>query len=185
MGRSRQASKGKKIKPHYWVFCEGKTEEAYVCFLRSKYRVPIEIVSKISGNDINERYIQSYKRGKPTHPKDIDFLLYDADVKVVLEKLQKLKSAKLLVSNPSIEFWFLLHYKNQTAQTTTKYCIQEISKRNRNDYKKGLLDDKLKERLTNKSMDACKRTKQLKVPANPSSNVYELIDILEGLHESQ
>jgi len=29
MGRGRKPSKGKKIRPHFWVFCEGQTEEAY------------------------------------------------------------------------------------------------------------------------------------------------------------
>ena len=75
MGRKRQASKGKKIKPHFWVFCEGKTEESYVCFLRSKYRIPIEIVPKIIGSNISEKIIKRYKKGKPTHEKDIDFLI--------------------------------------------------------------------------------------------------------------
>ena len=60
MGRERKPSKEKKIKPHYWVFCEGQTEEAYVCFLRSKYRIPIEIVPKVLGNKINERLINTY-----------------------------------------------------------------------------------------------------------------------------
>jgi hypothetical protein len=60
----RAESKRKTIKPHFWVFCEGETEEAYVQFLRSEYRLPIEIVSKIAGSDISIRYIQSYKKGK-------------------------------------------------------------------------------------------------------------------------
>lgn len=77
MTRKRTASKGKKINPHFWVFCEGETEEAYVSFLRSRYRIPITIVSKIVGNKINERFIKSYKKGKPTHEKDKDFLMYD------------------------------------------------------------------------------------------------------------
>lgn len=185
MGRKRQASKGKKIKPHFWVFCEGKTEEAYICYLRSKYRVPIEIVSKVAGDDINERYISNFKKGKPTHAKDIDFLLYDADVKVVLEKLRKIKSTTLLISNPSIELWFLLHYKNQTAHTNTSYCSQELSKRNRKDYKKGVIDDKLKEKLDSKNCEACKRAKKLSIPGNPSSNIYELIEILEKVIKTE
>ena len=50
----RPASRGKKIKPHFWVFCEGETEEAYISFLRSQYRIPIEIVPKTVGNKITE-----------------------------------------------------------------------------------------------------------------------------------
>ena len=84
MGRSRHASKRKWIRPHYFVFCEGKTEESYICFLRSKYRIPIEIVPKVIGSNISNRIINSYKRGKPIHEKDMDFLLYDGDVPAVL-----------------------------------------------------------------------------------------------------
>ncbi len=179
MGRKRQVSKEKKIKPHFWVFCEGKTEESYVCFLRSKYRIQIEIVPKIIGSNIDEKLIRRHKRGKPTHEKDIDFLMYDADVIEVLNRLIKIKSAKLLASNPSIELWFLLHYKNQTANITTDDCIKELCNRNHNNYKKGALDQKLKEKLNERCAEASKRAKQKELFNNPSSNIYELIKILE------
>lgn len=179
MGRNRHASKNKKIRPHYYVFCEGKTEEAYICFLRSKYRIPIEIVSKIIGSNITNRIINSYKRGKPTHNKDKDFLLYDSDVPEVLERLQNIQSATLLASNPSIELWFLLHYKNQAAHISTDNCIQQLSNRNQNDYKKGLIDNKLKEKLNQRISTACKRAKQTRLYENPSTIIFELIEILE------
>ena len=113
MANKRALSKGKIINPNYWVFCEGETEEAYVCFLRSTYRIPIEIVPKVVGNKITSRFIKNYKQNKPTHKKDKDFLIYDADVTATLEKLKAIKTAELIASNPSIELWFLLHYKNQ------------------------------------------------------------------------
>ena len=179
MSRERKLSKGKKINPHFWVFCEGKTEEAYVKFLRSYYRIPIEVIPKIVGNKINERFIKSYKKRKPTHEKDKKFLLYDADVKAVLKKLKKIKTAVLLASNPSIELWFLLHYKNQTAELTTQDCIRELSKRNRNEYEKGEIDDKLKIKLTEKHYEACKRANKTKLYNNPSTNINVLIDELK------
>ncbi len=176
----RQASKGKKINPHFWVFCEGKTEEAYIQFLRSEYRLSIEIISKISGLSISERYISSYKKGKPTHEKDKDFLVYDADVPEVLNKLTKMDSAKLVASNPTIELWFLLHYKNQTATLTGNDCIKELNNRNRNSYRKGIIDSHLKNKLKEKCVDACKRSKQSKPFDNPSTNMYILIETLEA-----
>ena len=181
MGRNRKASKEKKIRPHFWVFCEGKTEEAYVCFLRSKYRISIEIVPKIVGSNIDERFIKSYKKDKPTHEKDIDFLMYDADIPCVLERLMRIRSATLLASNPSIELWFLLHYKNITAHIRTEDCINELSNRNHYPYKKGLIDKKLGEKLNEKCENACKRADQLNLYDNPSSNVSELIKILEEI----
>ncbi len=179
MDRKRANSKGKKIKPHFWVFCEGETEESYISFLRSVYRIPVEIVPKISGNRITARYIKSYKQGKPTHPKDQDFLIYDVDVPEILKKLQAISPAVLIASNPSVDLWFLLHYKNQTANITTEECIKELSKRNNNTYKKGVLDSKLKNKLSEKCNDACKRAKNLALYNNPSSNMYVVIKEIE------
>ncbi|OYT13362.1 MAG: hypothetical protein B6I19_05525 [Bacteroidetes bacterium 4572_114] len=176
MGKRNRVSKAKKINPHFWVFCEGKTEEAYVKHLRSLYRIPIEIVPKIVGNKITGRFIRSYKKGKPTHPKDKDFLLYDADAQAVLDRLQNIKFATLIVSNPSVELWFLLHYKNQKSELTTDDCIRELSNRNRNEYKKGLIDDALKVKLTEKRTEACDRAKRTKHFENPSTNVHLLIE---------
>ncbi|MBP6977850.1 MAG: RloB family protein [Bacteroidales bacterium] len=162
MSRKRLASKGKRINPHYWVFCEGKTEEAYISFLRSKYRLPIEIVTKIAGNKINEVFIRNYKQGKPTHEKDKDFLMFDADVPEIFEKLISVKSVILIASNPSIELWFLLHYKNITTCTTTIGCMRELSNRNRNQYQKGVIDKPLENKLNEKCAEACKRSIKMK-----------------------
>ncbi|MCH8568705.1 MAG: RloB family protein [Balneolales bacterium] len=119
----RRKSKGKRINPTYWVFCEGLTEKAYVSFLRSKYRLPIEIIPKVSGSNITDTFIKKSKQGKPTHPKDKDFLLYDGDVSETIEQLNKVKDVKLILSTPSIELWFLYHYKNQKAHISTDECI--------------------------------------------------------------
>ena len=56
---------------------------------------------------------------------------------IYIKFLKKIKNITLIVSNPSIELWFLLHYKNQTAALTGRDCIRELNNRNRNNYKKG------------------------------------------------
>jgi hypothetical protein len=179
MNRKRSASKGKKINPHFWVFCEGVTEEAYVCFLRSKYRIPVDIVTKISGSNISEGDIRKYKQGKPTHKKDKDFLIYDSDVKDTLNRLKTIRAVTLIASNPSIELWFLLHYKAQTAHISTNDCIKELSYRNRNTYKKGILDEKLKAKLSDHYPEACKRARSLTLYENPSSNMFLIIKAMD------
>jgi hypothetical protein len=173
----RYISKDRKINPHFWVFCEGETEEAYVCYLRTKYRIHIEIVSKITGSGINQKFITNYKKGKPTHEKDKDFLLYDADEPNVLSRMKELK-AKLILSNPCIELWFLLHYKNQTSSLSTKECLRDLKNRNKS-YIKGFIDSKLKEKLDSKTTDARNRAKKLLLHENPSSNIFEFIEIIE------
>ncbi|NHB70216.1 RloB family protein [Perlabentimonas gracilis] len=180
MGSSRRPPRGKKINPHFWVFCEGETEEAYVRFLRSEYRLPLEVITKVAGSSINENYIKKHKRGKFTHEKDRDFLIYDADVPEIIERLKKIKSAELIASNPAVEFWFLLHYKNQTSRISEEECVKELSNRNKNIYKKGFIDDKLKAKLKGRCTEACSRAKQLKLFENPSTNMNAFIEALEN-----
>jgi len=128
MGRSRHSSKGKKTNPIFFVFCEGKTEKLYIKFLKSQFRIPFEVDSKIAKNDISENYIKSYKKGKFLHEKDKTFLLYDLDAPKMLEKLQAIKGTILLASNPCIELWYLLHYKEQKAAINCKKCNVELKK---------------------------------------------------------
>lgn len=73
----------------------------------------------------------------------MDFLIYDADVPEILERLKKIQSVTLIASNPAIELWFLLHYKNQKTVIAENDCIKELCNRNKNQYKKGFIDDAL------------------------------------------
>ncbi len=181
MARRRREPKGKKINPTLFIFCEGDTEEAYVNMLKSIYRIPsIQIHSKIGGNNITSKYIKNYKKDKPTHEKDLNFLMYDIDVPKIIERLNKIDDCVLLLSNPCIELWFLLHYKNQTANISGAKCSREMVNRNRV-YKKGAIDKKLKEKLISKREEAVKRAKRLTENNNPSSTIYKLIEILDNL----
>ena len=181
MGRKRSKPRGKKINPTLFIFCEGETEESYINVLKKEYRIPsIHIHPKIGGNDITSEYIQNYKKNKPTHEKDLNFLIYDLDVPKMLERLSNIDDCTLLVSNPCIELWFLLHYKNQTANANNNYCCKELKNRNQS-YKKGLIDKKLNVRLIEKRDDAIKRAKNLNNFENPSTKVYRLIEILNEL----
>lgn len=181
MRSKRVSSRGKKINPHFWVFCEGETEEAYIRFLRSEYRLPIEIVPKVSGSGIDERFIQAFKKGKPIHEKDKDFLVYDADVPDVLDKLKRIRKAILIASNPAIEIWFLLHYRNQNSAVTVEECIKEINNKCRIVYKKGMIHDSLKIMLKDRMFDACERSRQMVLFENPSTNMHAFIDALESV----
>lgn len=179
MGSKRLASKGKRINPQFWVFCEGKTEEAYIRFLRTEYRLPVEIIPKIAGCHISPRYIHSFKKGKPQHEKDKDFLVYDANVPEVLEKLKQIPGVILITSNPAIELWFLLHYKNQTGHINEDECKRQLSNRNHVNYKKGVIDKQLQNRLREKCKDACSRSKHLILYVNPSTNMHIFVEALE------
>jgi hypothetical protein len=181
---SRREPKGKKVRPTFFVFCEGETEEAYIKYLRSAYRLPIEIDPKIAGNRITGKYIAGYKKQKSIHPNDKTFLIYDCDVEVVLRKLQEIKGAHLLGSNPCFELWYLLHFQNQTAGLTSEECLSKLINHVRS-YKKGVFDDKLKNKIIENKSQSILRAKALTELSNPSTAVYKLIEELDAIKNQE
>jgi len=178
MARRRRQSKGKKIKPTYFIFCEGKTELAYIKYLRRKYRfASIAIDSVKKGNAISKQYILNYKKDKITADKDLDFLMYDIDASKMLEKLEAIPNTILLCSNPCIELWFLLHHKNQKAQIKSNECIRQIKNRCKG-YDKSFLSGSLTKKLEESESKAIQRAKSLNKNENPSSTVYILLEKL-------
>lgn len=157
------------------MFCEGESEEAYISYIRSKYRVPIEIKTKISRTNINQNYVKRILYSVPKHKKDKLFLLYDIDRQEMLERLQSIKYAILLVSNPCIELWFVLHTCNHTAEATADQILNKLE-RICDSYKKGSICDKLKHELDTGVEAASKRAKKLVKFNNPSTTVYFLLD---------
>ncbi len=127
MGRERKSTP-RKMRPMFLVLCEGETEEAYVNFLKQRYRLPIKIVSKIIGSNISQRLIDTYKDELSDNPSEVrTFLMYDGDVKEVLEALERCNCIKL-ISKPCIEIWFISHYKRVSeAELTSDACIKRLS----------------------------------------------------------
>jgi hypothetical protein len=177
MAKYQRQSRGKEIRPTFFVFCEGEPEEAYISFIKSKYRVPFQIKSKVSKNRINQRYVTRILKLFQQHEKDKCFLMYDLDVPEMLEKLQSIRDTILLVSNPSIELWYILHTCNHSSAATSQQCVTQLEKICRG-YRKGLICDKLNHELTTGEEIATKRAKKLTLFNNPSTSVYKLIDEL-------
>lgn len=178
MGRKIRLSKEKQMKPNFFVFCEGKTEIAYIKFLRSLYRVPIQVIPKKGKSNISKDDIENSKRDYVTTNQDKTFLMFDLDVAGVLEHLQKIPDAELLVSNPCVELWFLLHYQEQKSKLTSKKCIQKLQSFTK-DYKKGVLSEEEKNVLAANRDVAIKRAKLLEEYNNPSTTIYRLLELLK------
>jgi len=179
MGRKARISKGKQMKPNFFVFCEGETEIAYVKFLRSLYRAPIQVIPKKGKSNISEDFIVKSKNEYVQTDQDKVFLMYDLDVDGMLEQLQKISNAELLVSNPCVELWFLLHYQEQKAEITSEKCVQKYQKVSKG-YKKGVLSEEEKEVFTKNRESAIDRAKKLAAFQNPSTTVFKLLEELKG-----
>lgn len=77
MARKAKQPRGKKMNSTFFVFCEGKTEAAYVDLLRRSFRMPVEIIAKVSDSNINQQYIDRCKRDRFTTKEDKTFLMFD------------------------------------------------------------------------------------------------------------
>ena len=178
MGRTVRNSKGKTMRPNFFVFCEGKTEITYVKFLRSIFRVPIQVVTKKSDSNISVDFIERSKRDYVQTKNDQTFLMFDLDVEGMLEHLQKIPQATLLVSNPCVELWFLLHYQNIENETSSEECLQKLLIHSPQ-YEKGALTGSEKQILIENMPEAIERAKRLEEYKNPSTLVYRLIEAME------
>lgn len=180
MARIQRTSKGKTMKPNYFVFCKGDTEVAYTEMLRAYYRLPIHIIPKRTLLNITPALINRCRSNYVETKNDKTFLMYDLDVPSVLDRLRKISETVLLCSNPCIELWLLLHYTDQYAEITSTECVHRLSKYIKQ-YKKGKLSVEDTSYLMNHADLACNRAKA-KVPyTNPSSTVFRLIEDLEHL----
>ena len=180
MARKERISKGKTMRPNYFVFCEGDTEVAYIDMLRAYYRLPIHIIAKKTLLNITSALIERCKSVYIQTKEDRTYLMYDLDVATMLERLQKIPNAQLLCSNPCLELWLLLHYSEQKTELTSEECALRQASFIKQ-YKKGSLPNDVKIHLVENQATAVDRAKKLVAYYNPSSTVYMLIDDLNKL----
>lgn len=178
MGKRRESRPARSMKPVFVVFCEGETEEAYLDFLKQTYRSPFKIIPKVEGGKISQHLIRTRCREvKISQNEKIQvFLMYDMDKPEITEKLLQLK-AHLLLSNPCIELWFLLHCKDQKAAISTEDAIKALKNIGVpwNCYKKPEISTTQKEYLRLHVQEAMERAALLQVHSNPSSDIHHLL----------
>lgn len=163
------------MNPTFFVFCEGKTEAAYVDLLRRSFRVPVEIIVRVSDSNISQPYIDRCKRDRFTTRDDKTFLMFDLDVPGMLEHLRKIKDATLLLSNPCIEYWFLLHYNDVSREISSAECLTRLKAIDA-EYSKGDFSAAMKKVLIEGIETAAARAKTKEAYTKPSSTVHLLTD---------
>jgi hypothetical protein len=172
------------MNPVFLVFCEGETEEAYVNFLRQKYRLPVKVISRITGLSISQDIIRRHIQAEKISPDDKEltsFLMYDLDTRGIADKIATCKDSINIASNPALELWFLLHNTEQNAAISTDACIDKLRRSTPDweNYKKGSLSEKQQQALWESRKTATARAKQLSEGENPSSSVYRLIEAMD------
>lgn len=163
------------------VICEGETEESYITLLRNRYRSPVKIVSHIEGTRVTPSLVEKRTRELKISLRDKvqTFLMYDADVPAVNEKLKRCNAA-LLLSNPCFELWLLLHAKAQETSITTDEVLKELRGCAPvwRKYSKSSFTSTQREFLTANIDAAIERAKKLKEPLNPSTGIYKLVEMI-------
>lgn len=180
--RERVSGKTRKSKPVILVVCEGETEREYIEILRRHFRLPITIKTKVPGGNINARLVDQYvnELGVGNKTECMVFFVYDADVAAVVAKLKSIDGT-LLLSNPCIEFWFLLHLLDYRKTIGSIEVVKRLrdSHPDWRAYHKGCLSV-AQERILIANMGlACNRG--CKLQSNPSSDLYRFIATLENL----
>lgn len=179
--KSRRKRTTRKV---IFVFCEGDTEKQYVELLRSYFRVPIQIVTKVIGTKISSKTVDSHLRQYGYPERDDVYLLYDGDRIDTLKRLDSLGNGIVLISIPCMEFWFLLHSICCRAEITSDSVCDKLCNLYPN-YKKGEIKGELKRRLVENWAVACENARHLPTRTNPSSEVYILVEKLAELAQAK
>ena len=181
--RERRFRKTRKPHKVFLVVCEGETEEEYINMLKRHYRLPIAIKTKVSGNAVSTRLVNQYIKELGLTKDDACrvFLVYDADVDCIVEKLLNIPG-KLILSNPSIELWYLLHSKDCRRYVQSDFIHKELLASHPiwSSYVKGRLGMEQQRFLLANQKEAVVRAGKMNWPANPSSNMYDFIKALEA-----
>ena len=72
--------------------------------------------------------------------------MFDLDMLGMLEHLRKIKDAVLLLSNPCIEYWFVLHYKDTNKELSSAEYLALLRSID-TDYAKGTFSTAMKKKL--------------------------------------
>lgn len=193
--------KQRKRKPIIYIICEGKeTEVLYFKHFRTRNCL-VDIVPMTSKYTAAEHLVKNAK-GLLTHadyfPKDGDQLwcVFDRDdntnaqLKAAGEHADK-NAYKIAYSNPSFEYWYLLHFvKHNGYLKDSNAVIEQLKKKGRLEkYEKSTdVFDTLLPHQTEAIQRAKERVQQLEKDkivvlssdSNPVTTVYELVEYLNS-----
>lgn len=148
-------------------------------FLKQHYKFPIKIKTRVSGNKISKRYLNNYLKENQFTKRDRVFLFYDLDIEGIFEKLKAIDGADLLITNPCIELWFLLHFEQVKHDISCTDSFNRLQN-HLNGYQKGNAASSHFTEIHERVQAATNRARALEDPKNPCSTVFQLIDLLEN-----
>jgi len=182
------------------IVCEGsKTEVAYFTAWRSKLRwstVKIDVISPSESESIAvvERAISKKKEMERLgFPYEKVWCVVDVEIPPhktldeAWEKATKTDGLELILTNPCIEYWFLLHFQKRTAPFESNRDVMEALKAVHRSYRKSRIgfDD-----LYPRTATAIQRSKEVLQEnncgeylrdCNPSTHVHRIVEHLQNI----
>ena len=180
--------KVKKLKKTLLILVDGESEQIYLnSFKTSNIHIKPELPKK---KRLNELY-NYFKQERSNYDKT--FWLIDLDVPIRERNINDVKNYKenfpneIIINNPCLEFWFLLHYELKNFKNNCEDIIRYLRK-----YNEFLNYDKSKkevEKITNLLIDklpnAIENSKKRKCDLESLISCSEMFKFFEALKELQ
>ncbi len=190
----------------FHIICEGKTEQKYFETLKEIlriYNLNIEcVVSKQKDpKNISKIAVELLKKNERENNfilGDKYFCVFDLDnhkqkkIDEAKKEIAGYKEIKLILSNPSLELWFLLHFKDRLNRSMTNKEVKKelgeclpsgkYSKSKIKEIIKGHLYPKIKKAIKNsKKIEEEMKSKEIEMlseKSNPSTMIHKIIEKL-------
>ncbi len=203
MVRSRPGKELKRKPPYRTpnkielIVCEGSaTEPMYFNALRRKWRVQINVISPSESEPITvvERAIAKKKEmTKLGIPYEKVWCVVDVEIPPhntldkAWEKARETDGLELILTNPCIEYWFLLHFKKHTAPFDNNVDVMNALKAVHWSYKKSRIGfDILYPHIAtaikhSKEVLEEKRCGEYLRDCNPSAHIHKIVEHLRNI----
>ena len=172
---------------------KNKTERNYLKAIKQKYKSDIIVKFTNTSNSDPIKLLKDLEHLKVAcdFDKRIDYSFCVLDRDYSIERLEQIKSffsktdfkTQIIISNPSIEVWFLNHFGFSTKYLGDGQCIKELRKHIPN-YEKSEeysdilachLDEAFKNTSKQKKEFDCPEYEQSKIPCNPGTDFDLLV----------
>lgn len=191
----------RKRRPIIYIICEGKeTEPLYFRHFRSRECLVdiIPVVSKHKAAEHLVKHAQSLIAQADYYPKDGDqiWCVFDCDDNTDAQLQTATAYAqrhgyRIAYSNPSFEYWYLLHYENRKGHLKDSNSVIEIlhNKGYLENYRKStdvydqLLphqEEAIRHARERAGQLSCNGTAVISRDSNPVTTVYELVELLNS-----
>lgn len=198
--------KERKIKPSFVFLVDGQTESWYLQKIkRNEKNLNINIKPELPQNKKLKDQFEQIKELARDYDEvfwivDLDTILKETnetknaktkpieEFKSYIKKIKEFSNIEIIINNPCLEIWFVLHYEQTSKSYNNCSKVIKIIKKYLPDYEKTQVyftkqNDDIYSRLKSKLKTAIKNAKQLGEfdKKNPNKSICEMYKIFEKI----